>query len=236
MIYFDLQHVNEAALRRKGADLGIPGASSMNKDPLIDEIKKKLSPEKSLILSPLKWSGEPAPGKGMLISTVVATASAIGALITALLTYSIANSTTEAAKASSGLYQAELVKMREATDKDLAERHEKMKEVWKKVIVHKIIEDRYATQKYGLNSKDDIRRNGSNLQIAYAVLNVLSKESEAGKYTMPEVIQLLMEKVKGSTHEEVNAVLTEFVAKKYILVGEDRKLWSASHPPKKKVP
>lgn len=216
----------------------------------------------------------------------------MAALATAIYTQSIANANVEAAKTSSGLYEAELVKMREASEKEIAEKRGEKKSSWQHTIVYKIIEDgmktkwngmtldeikgkyreeavavkevdltkddldeltirkiviglietslvyttvedRYVVQKSTVNSKEDLRRGLTNNQVAYAVLNILARDSDAGKHTVAELGQIIMEKIKTTTPEEYNTIMAELAALHYVII-EDKKVWSAANPPKKK--
>jgi hypothetical protein len=310
MISVDLQDVNEVPIKRIAADLGIPSIGS--KDDLIAAIKNRVSPTTSLILIPHSWSSgyTSGSGKGWQITSAVLSFFAVaGALVTAILTYSIAEANVQSAKAnvesaqanvksaevSSKLYETELIKMREAADKEIALYKQKEKEAWMRVVVHKIIqegmktqwtgltfdeirtkftteavavkavtltkddfsdmairkvlfelqevlsvgmtyEDRYVTPMLAIHPKEYLTRQVSNLQVLYAILYILSKEAEGGKYTKDQMVQIVMEQVKNTTPVDVNAVLAELAALNYIIVDESGKLWSKANPPKKKIP
>lgn len=65
------------------------------------------------------------------------------------------------------------------------------------------------------------------------IVNLLTKESEAGKYNILELSQKAMEAVKGATVVEANCVIVNLVSRKEIIVGPNYKFWSAANAPKK---
>jgi hypothetical protein len=308
-LLFHLDDVNDTPIKNAAITLGIPNAAGKSKAELIKEIREKVSTTGALVLTPVMPLAPPPPPAAKpgsvvtfwaWLASIAGLLSAMGALVTAGLTYMIAQANKDSAIASSqsaqvsrDLYHTELEKMRQTSEKEIADKEDELLATWRRVMVYKIlqdssksdnewngltleeirrryavevaskkhprlgseeldelairrhllalmeaqlvlatIEDRYVTQKSSVNSKEEIRRGFSNKQVAYAILQVLARDTDAGQHTVPELGQLVMEKIKNCTIEEYNAVINELVALKYVRIDEMKKVWSAANPRK----